>query len=167
MCERITISDIASAVCVSPSHLHAIFRNTLGVSPIEYKLRLPDRRGAAPAYCAPGSHRRRDIRPARFRVRHILPQSLQEPDGNVPDRVQKNTHHNVKNDRRILPRRSSLLLFGSRHQLDHNGFLSVESVLSLFEYFLRVSLEDVGGDLLAAVSGQAVLNHRVRSRLRP
>ena len=40
MCERITISDIASAVCVSPSHLHAIFRNTLGVSPIEYKLRL-------------------------------------------------------------------------------------------------------------------------------
>ena len=40
MCERITISDIASAVCVSPSHLHAIFKNTLGVSPIEYKLRL-------------------------------------------------------------------------------------------------------------------------------
>ena len=40
MCERITISDIASAVCVSPSHLHAIFRNNLGISPIEYKLRL-------------------------------------------------------------------------------------------------------------------------------
>ena len=40
MCERITISDIASAVCVSPSHLHAIFRNTLGVLPIEYKLHL-------------------------------------------------------------------------------------------------------------------------------
>ena len=41
MCERITISDIASAVCVSTRRiLHAIFRNTLGVSPIKVKLRL-------------------------------------------------------------------------------------------------------------------------------
>ena len=47
------------------------------------------------------------------------------------------------------------------HQLDHDRFLRVQTVLGLLEYLVCVSLEYLGGDLLAAVSRAAVLNHCV------
>ena len=45
------------------------------------------------------------------------------------------------------------------HQLDHNSLLCVETVLSLVEYLVGMSLEYLGGYLLLAVCGQAVLDH--------
>ena len=133
------IPFIASAVCGSPSHLHAIFRNTLGVSPIEYNA-SPDRRGHSACLSrAPGLTVVSDRSVFASDTPYFLGMLLGTEQECVPDRVRKNTHHDVKMTGTFLP--SGHLLTPVCINSDHgNDFLGVESVLHLFKRHLSLSV---------------------------